>query len=176
MRHPLGSCSHPKSGARGAGREQWTLHPSERQAAPACPLLGQRGDMSPKEFCLSRNPGAKRCAGPWGIVHPGVCARETGGWMRWQRTGEQGGDGAGPQRGEGEASVLGARGGSASRMTQGPVGPTLSTAPEWHKRPEKHTGDIPSWQRGWGEKGLQGKGTSGGERGAGAGSSPARGR
>jgi len=56
-------------------------------------------------------------------------------------------------------------------VTPGPVGPTLGVALERHKRPEKHSGDIQSWQRGRGETGLQGKGTARGERGAGAGSS-----
>lgn len=107
--------------------------------------------------------------------------------MRWHRTEKQRGDGAGPHCGEGEASCQNPcwergevrqymEGGSATHMTQGPVGPTLSTAPEQHKRPEKHTGDNQSWQQEWSENGLQGMGPSRREQGAGVGSSRAQGQ
>lgn len=53
-------------------------------------------------------------------------------------------------------------GGSVTDVTQGPVGPTLSTASGLHKRPEKRMGTSSPRSR-TGENGLQGQGTSKGE-------------
>lgn len=198
-------CSIPQGAAPTRKGEQGVQAGSNRPHTPCLlpgedegstrlsPVLGQAGDTVPKGFCLSRNPKVTGCTGPWGIMQLPVLGRLSRDVPGMQGAGcngialrsrEEMGQVLTVGRGKPPARIRAGSlgrfgntwGGPATYVTQGPVGPTFSTDPEQHKRPEKHTGDNQSWQREWSENGLQGMGTSRRDQGAGAGSSRAQGQ